>query len=135
MKRKVWSILLALSLALTLLPTAALAEESLEAPVSQEEESTIPQTPAEGPASPKETMPGETMPETGAARIGENTYATFALALAAAVEGDTLTLLEDTDTGVFVDIGKTCATDVTFDLNGYTLSFAPAGGSTGTETN
>lgn len=69
------------------------------------------------------------------AAIGDNTFITLADAIAAAPVGGTITLLKDTVTGVFVDVGGNCPSGVVFDLNGFTLTLDPSGGSTGTETN
>lgn len=52
------------------------------------------------------------------AQIGEATYTTLADAIKAAGDGDTITLLDDISLGSPVLLSK----DLTFDLNGYTLS-------------
>ena len=52
------------------------------------------------------------------AQIGEATYTTLADAIKAAGDGDTITLRDDISLGSPVLLSK----DLTFDLNGYTLS-------------
>ena len=74
MKRKFLSILLTLTMALTLLPTAAMAEE----------------TPAETPAGEVGTPAAEYV-----AQIGDKQYATLAEAVAAVADGGTVMLLAD----------------------------------------
>ena len=77
MKRKFLSILLTLAMALTLLPTAAMAEGDSETPAGGEP------TPVEAPAATK------------VAKVGETEYATLAEAVDAAKDGETVTLLAD----------------------------------------
>ena len=108
MKRKFLSILLTLAMALTLLPTAAMAEE----------------TPVEAPA------------ETKVAQIGDIQYATLAEAVEAVPMDNTETeivLLKDyTGSGIKVVAGK----NIVFNLNGKTYTvYKPTVGSSGTETN
>ena len=74
MKRKFLSILLTLAMALTLLPTAAMAEE----------------TPAETPAGEVGTPAAENV-----AQIGTQGYETLAAAVAAVKDNETITLLSD----------------------------------------
>ena len=80
MKHKLLSILLCLAMALSLLPTAALADEGPD-PVAQ---------------------------------IGDTEYATLADAIAAANNGDTITLLADVIQNTMLTIDK----NITLDLNG-----------------
>ncbi|WP_337675803.1 S-layer homology domain-containing protein [Dysosmobacter sp.] len=77
MKRKFLSILLTLAMALTLLPTAAMAEGDSETPAGGEP------TPVEAPA------------ETKVAQIGDVKYDTLAEAVAAVADGGTVMLLAD----------------------------------------
>lgn len=78
MKRKFLSILLTLAMALTLLPTAAMAEGD-EAPAGEGAGS----APVEAPA------------ETKVAQIGSTGYASLAAAVANAENGDTITLTDN----------------------------------------
>ena len=91
MKRKFLSILLTLAMALTLLPTAAMAEGE----------------PAEVPA-------GEGSAPEYVAQIGDKQYATLAEAVDAANNGDTVQLLTDVLQNSEVCINK----DITLNLNG-----------------
>ena len=79
-------------------------------------------------------MPTAFAEEGSTAQIGETSFATLAEAMDAAESGDTITLLKDTVSGEFIDVGKNCPSGVTFDLNGFTLTLDPSGGSTGTKT-
>ena len=96
MKRKFLSILLTLAMALTLLPTAAMAEGDSETPAGGEP------TPVEAPAATK------------VAKVGETEYATLAEAVDAANNGDTVQLLTDVLQNSEVCINK----DITLNLNG-----------------
>ena len=116
MKKKLCSILLALTMVLTLLPVSALAEEG--APAGGEP------TPAEAPV------------ETKVAKIGDQEYATLAAAVAAVPTDNTETeivLLNDyIGGGIQVVAGK----NIVFNLNGNTYTVnKPTVGSSGTETN
>ena len=95
MKRKFLSILLTLAMALTLLPTAAMAEGDSETPAGGEP------TPVEAPAATK------------VAKVGETEYATLAEAVDAANNGDTVQLLTDVLQNSEVCINK----DITLNLN------------------
>ena len=106
MKRKFLSILLTLAMALTLLPTAAMADE----------------TPSEG----GESMPVETPVETKVAQIGDVKYDTLAEAVKNAKTGDTIVMTADTDiseTGLSIASDK----DITLDLNGHEVKAANTG--------
>jgi len=63
------------------------------------------------------------------ARIGEKGYETLKAAIEAATNGQTVTLLKDTNGGYDIS-GKS----ITLDLNGQTLTLGPSVGSTNTET-
>mgnify|MGYP004479556447 CR=1 FL=1 len=117
MKRKFLSILLTLAMALTLLPTAAMAEGA-EAPAGGEP------TPVEAPA------------ETKVAQIGETKYETLAEAVAAVptnnAETEIVLLNDYIGSGIKVVAGK----NIVFNLNGKTYTVnKPTVGSSGTETN
>ena len=109
MKRKFLSILLTLAMALMLLPTAAMAEE----------------TPVEAPA------------ETKVAQIGDVKYDTLQAAVNAAQDGDTITLLKSGNgNGVSVPANKFINEGVTVNFNGYTYMVGgQLVGSAGTGTN
>ena len=114
MKRKFLSILLTLAMALTLLPTAAMAEEET----------------TEAPAG------GESTPVEAVAKIGDKEYATLAEAVDAVPTDKTETeivLLHDyTGSGIKVVADK----NIVFNLNGNTYTVnKPTVGSSGTETN
>lgn len=116
MKRKFLSILLTLAMALTLLPTAAMADE----------------TPSEGGGS----APVEAPVETKVAQIGDKQYATLAEAVDAVPTNKTETeivLLKDyTGSGIKVVADK----NIVFNLNGNTYTVnKPTVGSPNTETN
>lgn len=115
MKKKLCSILLALTMVLTLLPVSALADDGAPAGES---------TPAEAPV------------ETKVAKIGDQEYATLAAAVAAVPTDNTETeivLLNDyIGGGIQVVAGK----NIVFNLNGNTYTVnKPTVGSSGTETN
>ena len=93
MKRKLLSILLCLAMALSLLPTAALAEKAVEGGGTEGS--------------------GQT---NYVAQINETEYETLQAAIAAAAKNATVTLLADTRENV--TIGKA----MTLDLNGHTLN-------------
>lgn len=119
MKKKLCSILLALTMVLTLLPVSALADVGAEAGES---------TPAEAPAA------------SNVAKIGDQEYATLAEAVAAVADGGTVTLLKNA-TGGAVGTYKTPtekqirAKSFTIDFGGYTYTVTnPAVGSTGYES-
>ena len=97
MKRKFLSILLTLAMALTLLPTAAMAEE----------------TPAETPAGEVGTPAAENV-----AQIGTQGYETLAAAVAAVKDNETITLLRD----VALDNTLTLDKNLILDLNGHIIS-------------
>ena len=108
MKRKFLSILLTLAMALTLLPTAAMAEGDSETPAGGEP------TPVEAPAATK------------VAKVGETEYATLAEAVKNAKTGDTIVMTADTDiseTGLSIASDK----DITLDLNGHEVKAANTG--------
>ena len=93
MKHKLLSILLCLAMALTLLPTAALAEGEA----------------AEGSGTPAAKY---------VAQIGSTGYATLQEAVNAATEGQTVTLLEDVSVNSLI----TVAHDITIDLDQKTIT-------------
>ena len=106
MKRKFLSILLTLAMALTLLPTAAMAEG---------EEGTV------APTGESETPAVEYV-----AQIGGTKYATLVDAVVNAKTGDTIVMQSATDiskTGLGITSGK----DITLDLNGYEVKAANTG--------
>lgn len=111
MKRKFLSILLTLAMALTLLPTAAMAEED-EAPAGE----------GAGSAPTVEYV----------AQIGEQGYATLQAAIDAAESGDTIVLkksISATEIGEKKQLQFVKADmNVTLDLNQNTIT-AEAGGS------
>ena len=95
MKRKLLSILLCLVMALSLLPTAALAEEGVTA-----------------------TPTGETV-TANVAKVGETEYATLAAAVeAVTADNNTVTLLKDTTVPAMITLKKS----LTLDLNGHKLN-------------
>ena len=96
MKKKLCSILLALTMVLTLLPVSALADVGAAAGES---------TPTEAPAA------------SNVAKIGDKEYATLAKAVEAAESGATITLLKDATEGAIIPADKT----ITLDLNSKTL--------------
>lgn len=98
MKKKLCSILLALTMVLTLLPVSALAEGGTAAGEP---------TPAEAPAAETEYV----------AQIGAVKYKTLAEAVNAAKEGETVTLLKDATEGATIPADKT----ITLDLNSKSL--------------
>lgn len=100
MKKKLCSILLALTMVLTLLPVSALAEG---------------EAPAEAPAG--ESTPTEAPAASNVAKIGNQEYATLAKAVEAAESGATITLLKDATEGAIIPADKT----ITLDLNSKTL--------------
>ena len=116
MKRKFLSILLTLAMALTLLPTAAMADE----------------TPSEGGGS----APVEAPVETKVAQIGDVKYDTLAEAVEAVptnnAETEIVLLNDYIGSGIKVVAGK----NIVFNLNGKTYTVnKPTVGSSGTETN
>ena len=131
MKKRVLSMFMALALCLTLLPTAAWAEET-DAPedgaiVQEEQQEKAPA--AESPAISEQAAEngiaaqngGDSTVENAVAEVtsgGKTTqYADLAKALSAAKAGDTLTLLKDVTGDVTVTIDKA----ITFDLNGHKI--------------
>lgn len=98
MKKKLCSILLALTMVLTLLPVSALAEEG---------------TPAGG-----EPTPAEAPAASNVAKIDDHEYATLAAAVEAAESGATITLLSD----VALDSTLTLDKNLILDLNGHIIS-------------
>ena len=93
MKRKFLSILLTLAMALTLLPTAAMAEGDSETPAGGEP------TPVEAPV------------ETKVAKVGDVKYDTLAKAVEAATDGATVTLLKDAELTETLNINKAITLD------------------------
>ena len=110
MKKKLCSILLALTMVLTLLPVSALAEDKAPAEVEREYVAQI------------------------AYESGEPTkYATLAEAVAAAESGATVTLLKDASgCGIIVPEGKKFTLD--FGGHTYTVDQSPLAGSSGTQS-
>ena len=110
MKKKLCSILLALTMVLTLLPVSALAEDEAPAEVEREYVAQI------------------------ANESGEPTkYATLAEAVAAAESGATVTLLKDASgCGIIVPEGKKFTLD--FGGHTYTVDQSPLAGSSGTQS-
>ena len=101
MKKKLCSILLALTMVLTLLPVSALADVGAAAGES---------TPTEAPAA------------SNVAKIGDREYATLAAAVNAAESGATITLLSDVTVTEPIEVAKS----MTLDLNGHVLTAATA---------
>ena len=135
MKKRVLSMFMALALCLTLLPTAAWAEEAdppdgqvVEASSSDDTEK---QDAAAEADEPENTAPAmQKAPAPIAAQSAENVaevtsggtvtyYENFNTALNAAKAGDTLTLLADVQGGNWVTIDKA----ITFDLNGHEIYY------------
>ena len=108
MKRKFLSILLTLAMALTLLPTAAMAEGD-EAPAGEGAGS----APVEAPAGEVGTPAAENV-----AQIGTQGYETLAAAVAAVKDNETITLLSD----VALDNTLTLDKNLILDLNGHIIS-------------
>ena len=104
--KRIFSIILSLAVALTMMPMSALAAD---------ESSPVGNTVAEGA-------------EGGAAQIGEKTYSTLPEAVDAAQDGDTIKLLADYKTVKSAgeeedDVGLTITKSVTLDLNGYKMDY------------
>ncbi|MCB6501978.1 S-layer homology domain-containing protein [Colidextribacter sp. 210702-DFI.3.9] len=133
MKKRVLSMFMALALCLTLLPTAAWAEET-DAPedgaiVQEEQQEKAPA--AESPAILEQAAGngiaaqngGDSTVENAVAEVtsgGEVTYyENFNTALNAAKAGDTLKLLKNVQGGNWVTIDKA----ITFDLNGHEIYY------------
>ena len=135
MKKRILSLAMALALCLTLLPTAAWAEEAdppdgqvVEASSSDDTEK---QDAAAEADEPENTAPAmQKAPAPIAAQSAENVaevtsggtvtyYENFNTALNAAKAGDTLTLLADVQGGNWVTIDKA----ITFDLNGHEIYY------------
>ena len=132
MKKRILSLAMALALCLTLLPTAAWAEET-DAPedgaIVQEEQQQEKAPAAESPAISEQAAEngiaaqngGDSTVENAVAEVtsgGKTTqYAGLSAALSAAKAGDTLTLLTDVKGGDRVTIDKA----ITFDLNGHKI--------------
>ena len=133
MKKRVLSMFMALALCLTLLPTAAWAEEAdppdgqvVEASSSDDTEK---QDAAAEADEPENTAPAmQKAPAPIAAQSAENVaevtsggtttqYAGLSAALSAAKDGDTLKLLKDVTGDVTVTIDRA----ITFDLNGHEI--------------
>ena len=131
MKKRVLSMFMALALCLTLLPTAAWAEET-DAPeggtiVQEEQQEKAPA--AESPAILEQAAENGIAAQNGGDSTVENAvaevtsggavtyYKDFNEALSAAKAGDTLTLLKDVTGDVTVTIDK----EITFDLNGHKI--------------
>mgnify|MGYP004654237925 CR=1 FL=1 len=96
MKKKLCSILLALTMVLTLLPVSALAD---------------------GGAPASEPTPAETPVASNVAKIGDQEYATLAAAVKEAKEGETVTLAGDVELDTRISITK----KITLDLAGHTI--------------
>lgn len=96
--KRIFSIILSLAVALTMMPMSALAAD---------ESSSV----------------GNAVAEGGAAQIGEKTYSTLPEAVNAAKDGDTIKLLADYKTAEGAseeeDDGLTITKSVTLDLNGH----------------
>ena len=107
--RKMVAAIMTVSMAATMMPTVALAEEIAEVVTEVTNE----------------------VAETAVAKVGETTYESLEEAIAAAEEDATVTLLKSTEgPGVVID------KDITIDFGGKTYTFTtPAVGSTGTTTN
>ena len=105
MKKKLCSILLALTMVLTLLPVSALADVG---------------TPAEAPAG--ESTPTEAPAASNVAKIGNQEYATLAKAVEAAKDGETVTLAGDVTVTEPIKVTKS----MTLNLNGHVLTAATA---------
>ena len=118
MTKRVIACLAALTLALSLLPVTALAEEDV---VVSGEESGTAQT-EEGSTSERgSTKEGETTPTTtNVAKIDDTEYETLDAAIAAAKDDDTITLLADCE----ITIG-TIDKPVTISGNGHTVDIPP----------
>ena len=111
MKKRFLSILMALALALSLLPSAAFAAEG-EGDASGA---------AGGEPTGSETPAARAIEETDVAAIGDEGYETLAAAVAAAAENDTVRLLKETSSER-IDIKH----DIELDLGGFTLTSAVA---------
>ena len=134
MKKRVLSMFMALALCLTLLPTAAWAEEAdppdgqiVEASGSDDTEKQDAAAEADEPEDTAPAMQKSPAPiaAQSAGNVAEVTsgdttaqYADLSTALSAAKAGDTLTLLKDVTDDVTVIIDEA----ITFDLNGHEIS-------------
>lgn len=123
MKRRILSLLLALTMALTLLPATALAEGEGDPSTGQEETdgTEVPQTEGESKSEPVPLIDKDDV-----AAIEEQGYATLAEAVEAAQDGETITLVDD----VTIDSPLTLSgeeMDITIDLDGHTLTSTIAG--------
>lgn len=136
MKKRVLSLLMALAMCLSMLPTAALAEE-LEAGTAASQQQTAVEPEQIGEPDALESDPAaqpaplaledETVPEDAMASItvGESTtyFSTLTEAFEAAKDGDTVKLLKDTDTKrnwtdtIVIPEGMS----LTIDTNGYKI--------------
>lgn len=122
MKKRALSIVLTLALCLSLLPTAAWAEEPDPDPAPQEEATQA--EPVEQDTEEQDTEEqGEESTENYVAQVGETSYAELKDALDAAKDGGTATLLDDAslgnqDTVYTLDDGES----LTIDLDGHTLT-------------
>ena len=101
--KRIFSIILSLAVALTMMPMSALAAD-------------------------KSSSVGNAVAEGGAAQIGEKTYSTLPEAVDAAQDGDTIKLLADYKTVKSAgeeedDVGLTITKSVTLDLNGYKMDY------------
>ncbi|MBU5627391.1 S-layer homology domain-containing protein [Oscillibacter sp. MSJ-2] len=123
MRKKLLSVLLVLCMALSLLPTAALADEP-EVPTTPEEVTTEPlentQEPEQAAELPEEAVTYDAPQSTDQAEVNGTAYPTLAAALDAAGDGDTVTLLSDV-TATTYDGSVTISKKVTLDLNQYSL--------------
>ena len=104
--KRIFSIILSLAVALTMMPMSALAAD---------ESSSVGNAVAEGA-------------ESDAAQIGEKTYSTLPDAVNAAKDSDTIKLLADYKTVKSADeeeddVGLTITKSVTLDLNGYKMDY------------
>ena len=118
MKKRVFACLAALTLAMSLLPVTALAEEDV---VVSGGKSGTAQTEEGSTSEGGSTEEGETTPTTTkVAKIGDIEYDTLDKAIEAAGDGDTITLLADCE----ITIG-TIDKPVTISGNGHTVDIPP----------
>ena len=108
MKKRFLSTLMALCLALSLLPATALAVEEGDASGA-----------AGGEPTGSEIQATRAIEETDVAAIGDQGYATLSAAMSAAKDGETVRLLKETSEASQIYI---YGEKITLDLNGYTLT-------------
>ena len=155
--RKLLSIVLAVMMLVSLLPTAAFAEElnsySAESGsvVAENAENTddvdvtedengdenvddvagLNDENADDADEGEDEVAPQAVAETDVAKIGDVGYATLEAAIAAATTGDTITLLQDVDLGTsVVSFFNNNSTNLTFDLAGHTIKSAYSKGTT-----